>query len=262
MLDRIFAVILTVAIIFSFSFPSQAVTQWNVNLPQSSDSKSNWPAEIQNQWSIVQTLDSNYRRGMQVVWASSSSLTANAGEVMVSNGTTYEMLQNTTTSTITSGNLDTGSIADSTTYYVYCGSSSSTASSCTYYISLSNTAPSGVTYYAQLASMVTDASGNFTTVINTSSRASWGTPIQITGQSCGTTYQATADGTYNINLMVTNNFDPVSIGPTSSPNITVCQIGGQGGQVQGTCSFAIKAGWYYECASAGSINYETFTPLN
>ena len=35
--------------------------------------------------------------------------------------------------------------------------------------------------------------------------------------------------------MVTNNFNPVLIGPTSSPNITVCQIGGQqGGQMQGT----------------------------
>lgn len=148
-----------------FLLPSQGwcTTQWNTAIPAAGDSKSAWPAAVHSQWSIQDTLLSNYRRGMSVAYSSASALTVSAGECTVSNsgGTTRLFLQNAANTSVTSSNLDTGaSFSASTTYYVYAGTSSTTAASATYYVSLSGTAPSGVTYYLLLGSFTTNGSGN------------------------------------------------------------------------------------------------------
>jgi hypothetical protein len=145
------------------STPAFAVTNWNKAIPSSGDSKSSWPGQVTAQWSIMDTLLSNYRRGEKLFFKNSTTLTVAAGEVVVSNsgGSLRLFLQDASTTDITSANLDSGaSFSAGTTYYVYAATSSSTASSSTYYISASSSAPTGPTYYAQLGSFTTDGSAN------------------------------------------------------------------------------------------------------
>lgn len=151
------------AILIFMSSPVWAVTNWNKAIPAVGDSKSLWPGQATGQWSILDTLISNYRRGEKVIFKNSTTLTVASGEVVVSNsGASLRLfLQDTGNTDITIANLDSGSsFSASTQYYVYAATSSTTASSSTYYISLSSSAPTGPTYYAQLGSFITDGSAN------------------------------------------------------------------------------------------------------
>lgn len=156
-----FKILLTILIILSG--PAWAVTNWDKSIPASGNSKSAWPGQVMAQWSILDTLISNYRRGEKVIFKNSTTLTVASGELVVSNsgGTLRLFLQDAGNTDITTANLDSGSsFSASTQYYVYSATSSTTASSSTYYISLSSSAPTGPTYYAQLGSFITDGSGN------------------------------------------------------------------------------------------------------
>lgn len=142
---------------------AHAVTQWSKTvLPATGDNLTAWPTAVNAQWSILDTLVSNYRKGQALVYSSASTLIVSAGEVVVSNslGTLRIFLQNTSNSNVTFANIDTGPEASGTTYYVYCGTSSATASTCTYYVSLSSSAPSGVTYYKKLGSFYNNSSSD------------------------------------------------------------------------------------------------------
>jgi hypothetical protein len=143
--------------------PSWAVTQWiATGVPtSSSESKSNFPAEVYSQWGILQTLLQNYRQGYFISFSNSTTLTIGSGEASAWNGTASLFLQNTGSQTATTTNLDTGSTFNaSTTYYVYAGSSSITQATGTISISLNNTTPSNLTYYKRLGSFTTDGSSN------------------------------------------------------------------------------------------------------
>lgn len=137
--------------------------QWNVNLPASGDNLTSWPAAVKSQWSILETLVSNYRRGMAILYKNSTTITVSVGEVVVSNSgaSTRLFLKNSSNTDITASNLDSGSsFSSSTTYYIYAGTSTATDASATFYISLSSSAPTGVTYYQQIGSFTTDGSAN------------------------------------------------------------------------------------------------------
>lgn len=141
-------------------------TQWRAGTGENTILGSSNAADIDyNSYnSIVKPLDnllSSYCNEY-LQYASSSTLTVVAGSVVVSNagGTARLMLQDTTNTTITSANLDTGVFAASTTYYVYATAATTSSTSSTYYISVSNTAPSGQTYYYQIGSFSTDGSTN------------------------------------------------------------------------------------------------------
>lgn len=151
------------ACLLLISSPAWAVTNWNKALPASGDNLTAWPAAVGSQWSIVDTLLSNYRRGEKLIFKNSTTLTVGAGELVVSNSgaSTRLFLQDSSNTDITTANLDSGaSFSAGTQYYVYAATSSTTAASSTYYISLSSSAPTGPTYYAQLGSFTTDGSAN------------------------------------------------------------------------------------------------------
>lgn len=105
---------------------------------------------------------SNYRNGMALAYSSASALTVSAGEVMVSNsaGTIRLMMNNTSSASVSFSDLDTGSEASSTTYYVYAVAATTASETATFKISASGTAPSGVTYYKKLGSFYNDSSSN------------------------------------------------------------------------------------------------------
>lgn len=170
------------------------VTQWNKGAPAATDLKSIWPTTSQANNSILDSLISNYQRALFLTYSSSSTIIATSGEIVVSNstGTIRLFLVASTSTNITSTNIDTGSIASSTTYYVYAGTSTATDAAPTFYISLSSTAPSGVTYYALIGQFTTDSSSQFTSIENYNSPNGWVGPS--VSKSSGTTYQALTDG--------------------------------------------------------------------
>ena len=186
--------ILLAFIIALIPLNSWGVTQWaKSSLPATGDNLTAWPAAVNAQWSITDTLVSNYRRGYTLSYSSGSTLVASSGEIVVSNsgGTVRLFLADTSSTNITFANIDTGAEASATTYYVYCGTNSATASACTFYLSTSSTAPTGVTYYARLGSIYNDASSNITRINNDSVTNEIG---EKESKTDGVTYQATTDG--------------------------------------------------------------------
>jgi hypothetical protein len=84
-----------------------------------------------------------------------------AGEIVCSNSgaTVRKFRQNTSSTNVTFSDIDTGAEASGTTYYIYavCDADATTA---TFKISASSSAPSGVTYYKILGSFYNDASSD------------------------------------------------------------------------------------------------------
>jgi hypothetical protein len=252
--------LLTAFLILLFTQPCWAVTQWTLSVPTgapaTTDLKSNFPAEIYAQWTILDTLLSNYRRAMYLTYASSSSLTVGIGEVVVSTAgiSPRLFLQNTSALTLTTANLDTGSsFVVSTTYYVYAGTTSATASTATGYISLSNTAPAGVTYYALLGSFTTDSNGNISQIIDNTAIAhlgAWTTP------SANTVYQATTDGFftgYSADCGSSGGNQILScITDSNSTPTTVRSQCSSGGNidVECVCTVPVKKGDYWKFSDA------------
>ena len=112
-----------------------------------------------------------YRQGAKIAYSSSTTITVAAGQVGIQNstGTIVAFLDNTSSTSVTFSNIDTGSEAANTTYYVY--ATCTTPASDTDFditISLSSSAPSGKTYYARLGSFYNDSSSNIdeTLIVN------------------------------------------------------------------------------------------------
>lgn len=254
-------ILLAILILFSSTMNGYCVTQWNVLLPNAGDNKSAWPAAVQAQWSIMDTLLSNYKRGLGLNYVSSSTLSVSVGETVASNvgGTIRLFLQNNSVVNVTATNLDTGSsFSAATQYYVYCGTSTATDSACTYYISLSNSAPTGVTYYALIGSFLTDGSANIAN-IQTKGRVGLGT---VTNQTAGTIYQAPTDGFVYVSGAINDGFTNLYSDGTSSPSKLVGRFGSSNSTGAGTISYPIKAGQYYQLTNTSTLDLYIFTPLS
>ncbi len=232
------------------SSPAWAVTQWNVALPASGDNLTAFPAAVGSQWSILQTLVSNYRRGMSSIYKNSTTATVLAGECIVANSglSTYLFLKTLSNTDITTANLDTGSsFSNSTTYYIYAGTSSATAASPTYYISLSSSAPTGVTYYFQIGSFTTD-SGGAIAAVNTVDVTGVGNKVS---KSVNTTYLATTDGyVEGFGTQLTGGTGSISCytdaSPTPSSQVVGIAIGNDVNDTE-SYGFRVKKGDYYKC---------------
>ena len=114
---------------------------------------------VQNNTALDRLL-ANYNT-VVLVYNSASQITASIGEVVCSNsdGSTRKMRQNTSATTITWADIDTGAEAGSTTYYIYANADAD-ATTATFKISLSSTSPTGVTSYKKIGSFYNDSSSN------------------------------------------------------------------------------------------------------
>lgn len=102
----------------------------------------------------------NYRRGCAIEYKSAADIYVRLGEIMVTDASGNRRLRrNTSDTTVTWSNIDTGSEANSTTYYVYAVADAS-ATTFTVKISTNSSTPSGCTFYKRLGSFYNDASGN------------------------------------------------------------------------------------------------------
>lgn len=102
----------------------------------------------------------NYRRGCRLIPDTAAQVTVEAGEVVCQDSSgNRKFRRNTSGTTVTWADIDTGSEASDTLYYVHAVADSA-ASTFTCVISTSPTAPTGVTTFALLGSFYNNASSD------------------------------------------------------------------------------------------------------
>lgn len=140
---------------------SEAAIEWTKADPAGTRNAADIDLYVTNNNTALDRVLGNYREGMALVYDSASQITASSGEVVCSNsdGSTRKMRQNTSNTTVTWADIDTGSEASATTYYIYanCDADATTA---TFKVSASSSSPSGVTSYKKLGSFYNDGSSN------------------------------------------------------------------------------------------------------
>jgi len=159
------------ALLFAFLFITSqcfGATGWVKTKPASDESPSDISTLVGENNAALDLMLSKYQRGAQITYLTAATLTVAIGETIVSNtaGTIRLMLANTSATTVTWANIDTGAEEASTTYYVYAVGSATTDTTFTIVISKSATTPTGVTYYKRLGTFYNDASSNITLITN------------------------------------------------------------------------------------------------
>ena len=146
-----------------------AVDNWTPANPAGGSQAADIDANVIANNNAVDRLFSYYRIGCNISYASASTVSVAAGSVVCSDtaGTTRKLRANTTATTVTWTNIDTGSEAASTTYYVY-AIGDTDAATFTIVVSTNASTPGGTShdYYKRLGSFYNDASSNITTVTN------------------------------------------------------------------------------------------------
>ena len=243
---------------------SYATVGWNKILPQTSENPQAISPDVQENNNAIDLMLQNYRDGyLTVTLTSTSAITIGAGGVMLSNsgGSTRLMVANTSTTTMSSTNIDTGSISPSSTYYIYAYTSSTTATTFSVIYSASATSPTGITYYKRLGSFTTDSSSNFVGVnSDVSPPGPFSTQNIVTASRAqGTVYQNLTGKTMMVNVSIyLNNGITVSANTdsSSSPSTTVAQANnntGTNGLIQ-SFTFMVLSNNYYEIPTfSGSI---------
>jgi hypothetical protein len=188
-------------------------------------------------------------RGNDVViqYASASTLTVTSGSVMVCNAAAddCEMLYNSSATTVTWSDIDTGSEATSTTYYVYAVGSSS-ADTFTVKVSTNSTFPTGSLQYRRIGYFYNNSSGDITLLDNDNIKGEF---KGYTSKSNNVSYLAETD-----RFVVANNSDgsvlTFFVDGSSSPSTAVLSLAGSnnvGSMV------VVPAGYYWKVTGATSV---------
>ncbi len=202
-----------------------------------------------------------------LTYTSSSTLTVSAGSVVVSNsaGTIRLMLQDSAATVISSANLDSGAFASGTTYYVYATAATNAATASTYFISTSNTAPSGQTYYYKIGSFIMDGSTHITTIANAYNDTHMGT---WTSKTSGTIYQALTDGiviSYISGYIGNGETFSVVSDSSSAPSTVRCSATTPSSTTafSTSCNVPVRRGDYYQVTenAAGGSAVVYFMPI-
>jgi hypothetical protein len=135
-----------------------------------------------------------YRRGCNVEYKGTADLYVRLGEICIPDASgNIRLRRNTTDTTVTWANIDTGAEEASTTYYVYAVADAS-ATTFTVMISKSATTPTGATFYKKLGSFFNDASSNIASAKNTNTAEISATKVYDSGWfsvTAGQTYAKT-----------------------------------------------------------------------
>lgn len=224
--------------------------EWDKSDPAGTESPADLDDLITTNNGVLDRVLSNYRQGVRLTYASAATITMGAGAVTCSNsdGSVRHWRINTSSVTVTWSDLDTGSEANSTTYYVYAIGDADSAEF-TGKISTSSTAPSGVTYYRKLGSFYNDSSGNITRIDNDDYFSELGT---WTSRTNGVTYQATTDGMVTAKRTGSGTckiYTDSSSSPTTDRVIDACQTGAEA--AGGSCP--VKKGDYYKTTGCQAV---------
>ena len=214
---------------------------------------------------IVVPLDrllANYTKDVQLDYLSASTITVKAGEIVCSNaaGTIRRFRQNNSDTTVTWSNIDTGSEAASTTYYIYAIADVASSTSFTVMISASAVAPTGATYFKRIGTFYNNADSN---IINVYSYINYIEPQQSAVSSSyvvNTIYQNTSSKkriiVADFSSVSDGSYDNISVGalvgqvtpPTN--NVAVIQIKTNNGTSPNLpVVFVVPSGWYWKLSS-------------
>lgn len=138
--------------------------QWDKDAPAGTVNISDLDTVIGINNEALDRILSTYRNGATIVYKSVSDIYVYAGEVVCSNsaGSVRKFRQNTSNTTVTWANLDTGVEQSSKWYYIYAVADTD-VTTFTCVISVSSSAPAGCTYYLKLGSFYNNAAGDITT---------------------------------------------------------------------------------------------------
>ena len=163
---------------------SYGASQWDKLEPLGTRNVSDLDVYLPTNNEAQDRMLSNYRDGVEVFYASTSTITVSAGEIAIPNaaGSVIRYRKNTTATTV-AWTAYTGLEAESTQYYLY-GVADTDATTFTVIISANSTTPQdGETYYKRIGSFYNNSSSNIdmTKVYNQPYRPSptdsSGTPI-------------------------------------------------------------------------------------
>lgn len=108
----------------------------------------------------------NYKEGCCVDYKGAADLYVRSGEIMVTDASGNRRLRrNTSDTTVTWANIDTGSEATSTVYYVYAVADAS-ATTFTVMVSTNATTPTGATFFKLIGTFYNNSAGNIERVGN------------------------------------------------------------------------------------------------
>jgi hypothetical protein len=173
-----------------------AADQWDKTAPASTINPATLSTVIGVNNSALDRFLQYGRFSTAVQYASASTLTVSQGSIVCSNssGTIRKLRTNTSATSVSWSDLDTGAEAASTTYYLYAVSDTD-ADTFTIKISASGSAPTGCTYYRYLASFYNNANSNIDASsisnINDYYGHNFGNPV---AKTVNVVYQATTDG--------------------------------------------------------------------
>lgn len=237
-----------------------ANAEWDANIPLTGDNLTDFPTDNQENLDRLELVLREYPKGITISYSSASTLVASTGGVVCSDsgGTTKKFRGNTSTTNITFSDIDTGAEASSTTYYVYatCDAVATTAS---FKVSTSSSAPSGITSYKRIGSFINDSSSNITaSSITNDSQWIGHTFGTASSKSVNSAYQATTDGivygyNYCDNTGTLTIYSDANASPSTTIGIAACSSSTTSLYIP--YSYPVKKGNYYKVSSSGTNVY-------
>jgi len=167
-MKRILVVLLILGLVVCQVNSGYCASQWDKSSPAGTISISDLDTYIAStNNAALDRLLYDYRHNAVLVYASASTLTVLAGRVAIPNaaGTTVRWRGETSSTTVTWANIDTGIEAVSAQYYVYL-SGDTDETGFDVVSSTSSSAPSGITYYRKIGYFYNNSSGNIVNVGN------------------------------------------------------------------------------------------------
>lgn len=260
----------TIGLLLLFVVNVSAANRWRDGLTTFFDGDTTYFNDIDTEIDdhIIEPLERyliNAKSEMVIGYSSASQITVSAGSIVCSNSTEtlVEIRRNTAATTITWADIDTGSEASATTYYVYANADAD-ATTATFKISINATSPSGVTLYKKIGSFYNDAAGNISAITNDSDHNNIRAKVS---KSFETIYQALTDGIvagYTTATLKNQSFSAYT-DSVSTPT-TVIQSG-QSTWVSGApgvilpISFPVRKGDYYKVTTDSGGGTLYFIPL-
>lgn len=150
-----------------FAAPSFAADQWDTTDPAGSSNASDIDTNIIANNEALDRALIRYRRGLGVNYSTAATLSVLAGEIAIpdSSDGTVRWRRTTAATSVGWSDIDTGAEASSTTYYVY-ATADTDITGMVFKISASSSAPSGSTYYRNIATFYNNSSSNIERVIS------------------------------------------------------------------------------------------------
>ena len=161
-MKRILRVLLVMTLMVSLcQAKGYCIDEWLKGQPDGEESPSDIDTLVQVNNEALDRLMSYGRFGAVISYATVSTVSVAAGSVVCSNatGSVRRTRSNSSVTTVTWANIDTGAEAASTTYYVYAVADTDVVTF-TIKISTNSSAPTGVTYYQRLGSFYNNSSSN------------------------------------------------------------------------------------------------------